>query len=74
MHACTMPGSKSAIESVGSTQALEGKEPLQVRIPARVKRAFKTYAAMRDMEPNRLFVEVWEHYERTRPDAKIDGN
>ncbi len=44
---------------------MSGKEPLQVRIPAAVKRAFKTYAAMRDIEPNRLFVEVWEHYEKT---------
>jgi hypothetical protein len=39
------------------------KEPLQVRIPVTVKRRFKSYAALRGMEPNELFVLVWEHYE-----------
>lgn len=43
-----------------------GKEPLQVRIPTEVKRRFKSYAAMRGLEPHELFVEVWEHYEKTR--------
>ena len=70
MHACKMRGSKPASES----SSPEGKEPLQVRIPARVKRAFKTHAAARDIEPNKLFVEVWEHYQRTRPDAINDQN
>lgn len=46
-----------------------GKEPLQVRIPTNVKRAFKSQAALRGMEPNELFVEVWEYYERTRHEA-----
>ena len=71
MHACIMPRSK-----IGSESAFAGdsKEPLQVRIPGRIKRAFKTRAAMRDIEPNRLFVEMWEHYERTGPDATIDQN
>lgn len=46
--------------------AAADKEPLQVRIPGSVKRRFKAHAAMRGMEPNRLFVEVWEHYERTK--------
>ena len=41
------------------------KEPLQVRIPAGVKRRFKAQAAMRGLEPNELFVEMWEHYDRT---------
>jgi len=41
------------------------KEPLQVRIPPNVKRRFKAQAALRGMEPNELFVEVWSHYERT---------
>jgi hypothetical protein len=36
-----------------------------VRIPVAVKRAFKSAAALRGIEPNQLFVEVWEHYERT---------
>jgi hypothetical protein len=43
----------------------EAKEPLQVRIPTRVKRRFKAFAAMQGIEPNQLFVEIWEHYERT---------
>lgn len=44
------------------------KEPLQVRIPTAVKRQFKAAAAMRGLEPHELFVEVWEHYQRTRPE------
>jgi hypothetical protein len=43
----------------------EGKEPLQVRIPAPLKRKFKAHAAMRGIEPNELFVEVWHHYENS---------
>jgi hypothetical protein len=43
---------------------VSGKEPLQVRIPTALKRRFKAYAALRGLEPNELFVEVWEHYER----------
>ena len=39
------------------------KEPLQVRIPPVVKRRFKAHAALRGLEPNELFVEVWDHYE-----------
>lgn len=48
-----------------STSRVSGKEPLQVRIPTAVKRRFKAHAAMRGLEPNELFVEVWENYERT---------
>ena len=32
-----------------------------------IERAFKAAAALRGMEPNQLFVEVWDHYERTCP-------
>lgn len=42
------------------------KEPLQIRIPAHLKRKFKAHAALLGLEPNELFVEVWEQYERTR--------
>jgi len=42
---------------------MEHKEPLQVRIPTRIKRRFKARAAMRGIEPNALFVELWEFYE-----------
>ena len=51
----------------GSVRSLRtaDKEPLQVRIPAPVKRRFKAQAAIRGMEPNELFVEIWDHYERT---------
>lgn len=45
------------------------KEPLQVRIPGPVKRRFKAHAALRGIEPNQLFVEMWEHYERTHAAA-----
>jgi hypothetical protein len=49
----------------GPKAAKAVKEPLQVRIPGAIKRRFKAHAALRGMEPNELFVEVWEHYERT---------
>ena len=48
-----------------SAPAQGAKEPLQMRIPVVVKRRFKAHAAMRGLEPNELFVEVWNHYERT---------
>ena len=44
------------------------KEPLQVRIPVKIKRAFKSHAALRGIEPNQLFVEIWESYE-----ARLNG-
>jgi hypothetical protein len=52
------------VTKVGQEAAKAGKEPLQVRIPGAIKRRFKAHAALRGMEPNELFVEVWEHYER----------
>ena len=42
------------------------KEPLQVRIPVGIKRQFKARAALLGIEPNELFVEVWQHYEQAR--------
>src|ERR1700751_3010467 len=56
-----------------ATPAPAGKEPLQVRIPVTVKRAFKSAAALRGMEPNELFVEVWDHCERTLRTAPSGG-
>jgi hypothetical protein len=47
-------------------QEIAGKEPMQIRIPTEVKRRFKSAAALRGLEPNELFVEIWEHYERTQ--------
>jgi hypothetical protein len=46
------------------------KAPLQVRIPVSVKRRFKSHAALRGMEPNALFVEIWEHYESSHKASK----
>jgi hypothetical protein len=52
----------------------QGKEPLQVRIPVAVKRRFKSYAALKGMEPHELFVAVWEHYEASfKPETVNDG-
>jgi hypothetical protein len=53
----------------GSAPHEVAKEPLQIRIPVLVKRSFKAHAAMRGLEPNELFVEVWNHYERTAANA-----
>jgi hypothetical protein len=66
MHA-VMQG--ETVEPSVSPPALTAKEPLQVRIPVSVKRRFKALAALRGMEPNALFVEIWDHYERTQPGA-----
>lgn len=41
------------------------KEPLQIRIPSSVKRRFKATAALRGIEPNELFVEIWDRYEQS---------
>jgi hypothetical protein len=54
------------VEQSVSPPALTAKEPLQVRIPVNIKRRFKAHAALRGIEPNELFVEIWDHYERTR--------
>jgi len=45
------------------------KQPPQVRIPGPIKRRFKAHAAMMGVAPNQLFVEMWEHFERTRAGA-----
>jgi hypothetical protein len=68
MAAITHPA-RSRVAATAATAA-SGKEPLQVRIPTPIKRAFKSRAALRGLEPNELFVEVWEHYERTHPGEK----
>lgn len=47
-----------------AVMAASSKEPLQVRIPTNVKRQFKALAALRGLEPNELFVEMWEQYEK----------
>ncbi|HTK35591.1 MAG TPA: hypothetical protein VL358_09955 [Caulobacteraceae bacterium] len=52
---------------------LDAKEPLQIRIPVRVKRAFKAHAALRGLEPNELFVEVWGQYESTIAGRSDEG-
>ena len=44
---------------------LDSEESLQVRIPTSFKRRVRAHAAMRGMEPDEHFVEVWEHYENT---------
>ena len=57
-----------------SPTAAGGKEPLQVRIPTAVKRRFKAHAAIRGLEPNELFVEVWDYYERTMVATTTPGD
>lgn len=72
MHACmqscgmenTVP-SEELISASSHDAAVSGKEPLQVRIPRDVKRRFKARAALLGLEPNELFVTIWEDYERS---------
>jgi hypothetical protein len=72
MHACdhAVMNRRQPVATDGLLFA-DPKEPLQVRIPSGIKRRFKAAAAMRGIEPNALFVEVWEHYERTRGDDAV---
>ena len=73
-HACMQRDMVLRVAKDVPRAAKPVKEPLQVRIPGTVKRRFKAHAAMRGVEPNELFVEVWEHYERTRAaDASGQG-
>lgn len=68
-------GKQPDLPLLGSNEAMRRgseKEPLQVRIPTVVKRRFKAHAALRGIEPNELFVEVWEQYERTHA-TNADG-
>ena len=67
LHAyMSRPASSAAAATQPRSMPTQGaKEPLQMRIPVVVKRRFKAHAAMRGLEPNELFVEVWNHYERT---------
>jgi hypothetical protein len=60
-----MPAAKHAsVQSApGGGPGLAAKEPLQVRIPVSIKRRFKSFAALKGIEPNELFVEVWAFYE-----------
>ena len=51
----------------------EAKEPLQIRIPTSIKRRFKAFAAMQGKEPNELFVEVWESFERAQVPPSAAG-
>lgn len=65
MHAVLMVGQRH--DSRRDERVISSdKEPLQVRIPRGVKRAFKSQAALRGLEPNELFVEIWELYQRSR--------
>jgi hypothetical protein len=36
--------------------------PLQLNIDPEIRRAFKAYAAERDVDPRDLFVTVWRYY------------
>ncbi len=58
----TLPG---IVRTVKRHPVTLPKEPLQIRIPAAVKRKFKAQAAMQGIEPNELFVQVWDHYCQT---------
>ncbi len=48
------------------------KEPLQIRIPTSIKRRFKSYAALRGLDANELFIEVWQQYEKNLPPPVIE--
>ena len=54
---------------VESSATAVGKEPLQVRLPVAVKRKFKAHAALRGMEPNELFLEMWKYYEQAHQES-----
>jgi len=39
------------------------KQPLQLRIPVNIKRAFKAQAALQGIAANALFIEMWKYYD-----------
>ncbi len=43
-----------------------GVEPLQLKIPAETKRRFKAQAALRGISAADYFIQIFEHYERSR--------
>jgi hypothetical protein len=49
------------------------KEPLQMRVPVGIKRRFKSYAALKGVEPNELFVEIWQFYEANAKSHVLAG-
>jgi hypothetical protein len=63
MHTAKAHSQPHPISRRPQQRAAETKEPLQLRIPTIVKRRFKAHAALRGMEPNELFVEIWNDYE-----------
>jgi hypothetical protein len=65
MNASTAPPGQPSLPGMDKAGVGSAKEPLQVRIPVAIKRRFKAHAALRGIEPNELFVEVWDHYEQT---------
>ncbi len=79
MFACTHARMQPRLPGIVTTRTRSrrtgDKEPLQVRIPSAIKRQFKAHAALRGIEPNELFVEIWATYEAslhsTLPDRKI---
>jgi hypothetical protein len=42
-----------------------GSLQLAVQVPAETRRAFKAYAAERDMSMSDLFIRMWDEYRRT---------
>lgn len=57
-----------------SADSVLEKEPLQVRIPVAVKRRFKSHAALKGLEPNELFIQIWELYEASLGPETADGS
>lgn len=41
------------------------KVPLQLKIAPEIRRAYRAFAAERDMELSELFCAMWEHYRAT---------
>lgn len=78
MHACN----HASMQSIGSKRQDQSahpeisgrKEPLQIRIPTAIKRRFKSHAALLGVEPNELFVTVWEQYEASQSQSQISGH
>ncbi len=56
------PAEKGPLTGNLHTEPRGSKMPFQVRIPAEVRRDFKSHAVNRDMDYNDLFVEVWQFW------------
>lgn len=59
------PAAESSVAPNTQKAPSTGSLQLAVQVPAETRRAFKAYAAERDMSMSDLFIRMWDEYRRT---------